>query len=152
MLQKLDLFLIMGRVWLVCLFLVTVDDGIDVHVNASYFQAQGVQQLQLVSKVGFHTYHCRKSTSQMYEDEKGSSTFKVSVCWTDSQNCVNFLRLKFSFNDVSSDRSMSSSSAFVDIPVVMSPWNGFGVQSELFFNAFKCSEISVIMPSARFSC
>jgi hypothetical protein len=27
------------------LFPVTVDDGIDVHVNASYFQAQGVLQL-----------------------------------------------------------------------------------------------------------
>jgi hypothetical protein len=43
-------------------------------------------------------------TSQMYEDEKGSSTFKASVervghvCSTDSQNCVNFLRLKISFN------------------------------------------------------
>jgi hypothetical protein len=27
------------------LFPVTVDDGVDVHVNASYFQAQGVRQL-----------------------------------------------------------------------------------------------------------
>jgi hypothetical protein len=71
----------MRRVWLVHLFPVTFDDGIDVHVNVSYFQAQGVRQLHL----------------------------------------VNFLRLKFSFNDVSSDRLMSSLSAFVDIPVVMSP-------------------------------
>jgi hypothetical protein len=30
---------------LVSLFPDTVDDGIDVHVNASYFQAQGVQEL-----------------------------------------------------------------------------------------------------------
>jgi hypothetical protein len=48
-------------VWLVHLFPVTVDDGIDVHVNASYFQVQGVRQLQPVSKFGFHSYHCRKS-------------------------------------------------------------------------------------------
>jgi hypothetical protein len=41
-LQKLDLFLIMRRVWLVRLFPVTVDD-IDVQVNASYFQTQGVR-------------------------------------------------------------------------------------------------------------
>jgi hypothetical protein len=61
------------------LFPVTVYDGIDVHVNASYFQAQGVRQLQLVSKFGFHSCRCRKSTSQMYEDEKGSSIFKASV-------------------------------------------------------------------------
>jgi hypothetical protein len=47
--------------WLVRFFPVTVDDGIDVHVNASYFQAQGVRQLQLFSKFGFHSYHCRKS-------------------------------------------------------------------------------------------
>jgi hypothetical protein len=43
--KKLDLFLMMRRVSLVRLFPVTVDDGIDVHVNASYFQAQGVRQL-----------------------------------------------------------------------------------------------------------
>jgi hypothetical protein len=36
------------------LFPVTADDGIDVHVNASYFQAQRVRQLQFVSKFGFH--------------------------------------------------------------------------------------------------
>jgi hypothetical protein len=35
------------------LFPVTAHDGIDVHVKASYFQAQGVRQLQLVSKFGF---------------------------------------------------------------------------------------------------
>jgi hypothetical protein len=76
----------------------------DVHVNASYFQTQGVRQLQLVSKSGFRSYHCRKSNFTMYEDENGSSSFKASAervgraCWTDSQNCVNFLRLKFSFN------------------------------------------------------
>jgi hypothetical protein len=35
------------------LFPVTVDDGIDVHVNASYFQAQRVRQLQLDSKFFF---------------------------------------------------------------------------------------------------
>jgi hypothetical protein len=39
------------------LFPVTVDDGIDVHVNASYFQAQEAGQLQLVLKFGFHSYH-----------------------------------------------------------------------------------------------
>jgi hypothetical protein len=43
------------------LFPVTVDDGIDVHVNANYFQAQGVRQLRLVSKFAFQSYHCRKS-------------------------------------------------------------------------------------------
>jgi hypothetical protein len=59
--KKLDLFLILRRVWLVRLFPVTTDDGIDVHVNANYFQAQRVWQLQLVSKFGFHSYHCRKS-------------------------------------------------------------------------------------------
>jgi hypothetical protein len=37
-----------------------LDDGIDIHVNASYFQAQGVRQFQLVSKFGVHSYHCRK--------------------------------------------------------------------------------------------
>jgi hypothetical protein len=37
--KTLDLFLIMRRVWLVHLFSVIVDEGIDVHVNASYFQA-----------------------------------------------------------------------------------------------------------------
>jgi hypothetical protein len=42
----------MRRVWLVRFFPVTVDDGIDVHVSASYFQAQGVRKLQLVSKFG----------------------------------------------------------------------------------------------------
>jgi hypothetical protein len=41
---------------------VTVDNGIDVHGNASYFQGQGVRQLQLVSKFGFHSYHCQKSS------------------------------------------------------------------------------------------
>jgi hypothetical protein len=51
----------MGRVRLVRLFPVTVDDGIDVHINASYFQAQGVRQLQIVSKFGFNSYYCRKS-------------------------------------------------------------------------------------------
>jgi hypothetical protein len=35
-LQKLDLFLITRRAQLVRLFPVTADDGIDVHVNASY--------------------------------------------------------------------------------------------------------------------
>jgi hypothetical protein len=35
----------MRREWLVRLFPVTVDDGIDVHVKASYFQAQGFRQL-----------------------------------------------------------------------------------------------------------
>jgi hypothetical protein len=59
--NKLDLFLIMRRVRLVRLFPVTIDVGIDVHVNASYFQAQGVRQLQPVSKFGFHSYHCRKT-------------------------------------------------------------------------------------------
>jgi hypothetical protein len=44
-LQKNSMFLIMRRVWLVRLFPVTVDDGIDVHVIASYFQTQGVRQL-----------------------------------------------------------------------------------------------------------
>jgi hypothetical protein len=43
------------------LFPVTVDDGIDIHVNASYFQAQGVRQLHFISKFGFHSYHGRKS-------------------------------------------------------------------------------------------
>jgi hypothetical protein len=43
------------------LFPVTADDGTDVHVNASYFQAQGVRQLKLVSKFGIHSYYCRKS-------------------------------------------------------------------------------------------
>jgi hypothetical protein len=37
------------------LFPVTVDDGIDVHVNASYFQVQGARQLKLASKFGFHS-------------------------------------------------------------------------------------------------
>jgi hypothetical protein len=46
-------------VWLVRLFPVTVEDGIDVHANASYFQGQGVRQLQFVSKYGFHSYHCQ---------------------------------------------------------------------------------------------
>jgi hypothetical protein len=59
--KKNSMFLIMRRVWLVRLFPVTVADGIDVHVNASYFQTQAVRQLQLVSKFGFHSYHCRKS-------------------------------------------------------------------------------------------
>jgi hypothetical protein len=44
---------------MVRLFPVTLDDGTDVHVNESYFQAQGVRQLQLVSKCGFHSYHFR---------------------------------------------------------------------------------------------
>jgi hypothetical protein len=44
----------MRRVWLLRLFPVTVDESIDVHVNASYFQAQGIRQLQLVSKFDFH--------------------------------------------------------------------------------------------------
>jgi hypothetical protein len=44
---------------MVLLFPVTVDDGIDVHVNASYFQAQGIGKLQLVWKFGFHSYNCR---------------------------------------------------------------------------------------------
>jgi hypothetical protein len=59
-------------------FPVTVDDGIDVHGNASYFLAQGVRQLQLVSKFSFHSI-AENLTSQMYEDEKGSSTFNPSV-------------------------------------------------------------------------
>jgi hypothetical protein len=54
-------------------FPVTVDDGIDVHVNASYFQAQEVRNLVLIPTIA------ENSTSQMYEDEKGSSTFKASV-------------------------------------------------------------------------
>jgi hypothetical protein len=95
----------MRRMWLVRLFPVTLDDGIDVHVNVSYFQAQGVRQLQLVSKFGFHSYHFRKFNFTDVRRWEGSSTFNASVervghvCWTDSQNCVNFLRLKFSFND-----------------------------------------------------
>jgi hypothetical protein len=36
------------------LFPVTADEGIDVHVSASYFQAQGVRQLQLIF---FSLYH-----------------------------------------------------------------------------------------------
>jgi hypothetical protein len=43
---------------------VTVD-GIDVHANATYFHAQGVRQLQLVPKLGFHSYHAENPTSQM---------------------------------------------------------------------------------------
>jgi hypothetical protein len=61
------------------LFPVTVDDGIDVHANASYFQAQGVRQLKLVWKFGFIPTIAENPSSQMYEDEKGSSTFKASV-------------------------------------------------------------------------
>jgi hypothetical protein len=35
------------------------DNGIDVHVNPGYIQAQGVRQLQLESKSGFHSYNCQ---------------------------------------------------------------------------------------------
>jgi hypothetical protein len=45
------------------LFLVTVDDGTDIHVNASYFQGQGIPQLQLVSNFGFHSYTAENPTS-----------------------------------------------------------------------------------------
>jgi hypothetical protein len=57
------------------------------------------------------------------------NTFKASVervghfCQADSQNSIKLLRLNLSFNYVSSDISMSSSSAFVDIPVNLSSWN-----------------------------
>jgi hypothetical protein len=90
-------FLIMMRVWLVHLFPVTVNDGIDVHVSASYFQGQGVQQLQLVPKFGFHSYRCKKSNLidvRRWEREYYLQRFSRKS-WADSQNSVNFLRLKF---------------------------------------------------------
>jgi hypothetical protein len=43
----------MRRVWLVRLFPVTVDDGIDVHVNASYFQAQQFDNCSLFRNLVF---------------------------------------------------------------------------------------------------
>jgi hypothetical protein len=61
------------------LFPVTVDDGIETQVSASYFQAQRVRQLQLVGNLVFIPTIAENPTSQMYEDEKGSSTSKASV-------------------------------------------------------------------------
>jgi hypothetical protein len=62
------------------LFPVAVDDGIGVHVSASYFQAQGVRQLQLFFfNLVFIPTIAENPTSQIYEDEKGSGTFKASV-------------------------------------------------------------------------
>jgi hypothetical protein len=124
----------MRRMLLVCLFPVTVDDGIDVHVNASYFQAQGVRQLQLVSKFGFHSYDWRKSNFtdvRRWEREQYLQSFSRKS-WTRLLNrqpeLCQFSEVKIRFNDVSSDRLMSSSSAFVNIPVIISPWNGFAIQ------------------------
>ena len=73
-------------------------------------------------------------TSHMYEDENGSSIFIASVeiignvCWDDSQNWITLFRLNWNFKDEFSDKSMSSSSTFVDIPVDIAFWNGFTTQ------------------------
>ncbi|KRY20099.1 hypothetical protein T12_11455 [Trichinella patagoniensis] len=54
---------------------------------------------------------------------KGSSTFNASVervgyvFETDSQNCVDILRSKLTLNEESSDKSINSQSALVDMPV-----------------------------------
>jgi hypothetical protein len=81
----------MRRVWLVRLFPVTAD-GTDVHVNASYFLAQKFDNCSLFRNLGFIPTTVENPTSQMYEDEKGSSsTFKASVervghvCWSYQQ-------------------------------------------------------------------
>jgi hypothetical protein len=68
----------MRRVWLVRLFPVTVDDGIDVHANASNFQAE-FDNCSLFRNLVFIPTIPENPASQMYEDEKGSSTFKASV-------------------------------------------------------------------------
>jgi hypothetical protein len=90
--KNLDLFLIMRRVWLVRLFPVTVDDGID--VLWVIFRRKEIDNCSLFRNLVFISPIAENSTSQMYEDEKGSSTFRISVervghiRWTDSQNCI----------------------------------------------------------------
>jgi hypothetical protein len=61
------------------LFPVTVDEGIDVHVHASYFQRKEFDNCSLFRNLVFIPTIVEYPTSQMYEDVKGSSTFKASV-------------------------------------------------------------------------
>jgi hypothetical protein len=67
-------------------------------------------------------------TSYLYMYENGSSIFIASAeriendCWDDNQNWITLLRLNWSFKDESSDKSMNSSSAFVDILVNTASW------------------------------
>jgi len=89
-------------------------------------------------------------TSHVYENENGSSIFIASaerignVSWDDNQNWITLLRLNWSFKDEFSDKSMSSSSAFVDIPVYIASWNGFTTQ--IF-----CSYFSFLQESENYN-
>jgi hypothetical protein len=69
----------MRRVFLVRLFPVTVDDGIDVHFNASFSRRKKFDNCSLFRNLFFIPTNAENPTSQMYEDENGSSTFKASV-------------------------------------------------------------------------
>jgi hypothetical protein len=122
----------MRRVSLVRLFPVTVDDDTDVHVSASYFQAQGVDNCILFRNLVFIPTTAENPTSQMYEDEKGSSTFKASVervghvCWKKKSHFKNFSRPTSLGNAATRCLKSNSLSCFLSlIKKLMRTKNGF---------------------------
>jgi hypothetical protein len=62
---------------MVRLFPVTVDDGIDIHVNAIIFRRKEFDNCSLFRNLIPNI--AENPTSQIYEDGKWSSTFKASV-------------------------------------------------------------------------